>query len=1624
MLAAADNDHGNWRVLIVEDNEAQRITLCDLLGDDGFMIHTAGSAGEALAIAGRADIAVAVVDLRLPDLSGTEFLRKLREVNHQTRVIIHTGYGSFDSARDSVNLGAFAYVEKMGDPGELIRHVHRAVRERISNELTSERSLLKGIVDTVVSAIIAIDSDGRVSFANRQAERILGLDRSEILGRRHDDTRWNLTDLAGKPLGDKAHPFKRVMDTGEPVCDVELVIEREGGHRSVLLVNSAPLRNKEGEITRVVCSIDDITRRKQAEAALRTAHDTLEDQVRTRTADLSAANRNLESQIRERQRAEDALRAAHDGLELRVNERTLELVKANDDLQEEIQERRRAETRLSEMIQKERIATIEAEESQHALRNILESISDGFVALDHRWRYTYVNRKAAQLLGRDAGDLIGKAIWEEFPEGIGQPFYHAYYNAAEQKVSQQIQEYYPPWGRWFDNRVYPSEHGITVFFSDVTESKLAERQIQKKNASLRLLQVVTASANEATDVEQAIQTVLDEVCRYTHWPVGHAYILDPKDKTLLRPTGLWHTDDSDKFTLFRQTTAQHTFRTGVGLPGRVHASGCPAWIVNVHQDDNFLRARKVPDLGVRAAFGFPVLVGSEVVAVLEFYSTESTEPDESLLGLMTQVGTQVGRVIERTRAQEQTRKTERLYHQVLDAITDLVVVKSRGSRIRWANRAFREYYGILPGEETGSGTIGTEHPEYTSRYLEADNYVFETGQTHQIQAEPVKRHDNEVRLFHTVKSPIFDDHERVDMVVAASRDITERQRAKDVLAMQSTVLEKVAIGAELTETLNALCLYVERLIPGSVTSVMELDEERKRLSIIAAPSAPTALINLLDGTKICGTHGSCAAAVDSGEIVIVEDTMTDPRWADARHVAERFDIKACWSIPIRSHRGQMLGSFGISHPETKRPNSFHLSLLGTASHLAAIAIQRRRSELGLKHSEERYRNLFEQTPIAIWEEDFTQVGEWLASLRAKGVERIEEHLREHPEELERALRMVRIRDVNEASLDMFESESKDQLKRGLPTVFQDESHHGFMCELQAIWNDHNIVKHEAVGATVKGERRHKLVHWTAPRVNDRIDLSRVIVAVSDITELKRAEEALRTSEVRYRSLYNNTPVMMHSINQVGELVSVNDHWLRTLGYERDEVLGRRSTDFLTDVSRRYARDTVLPSFFKEGSVTDIEYQMVKKDGQVIDVLLSAVTDRSQQQASMVSLAFIVDVTERKHAEQARDRLEAQLRQSQKLEAVGTLASGVAHDFNNLVTAINAYTDMAKHDLSQGHPARESLNMLERVTAQASSVTQSLLRFAHETSSEKEPVNVSELIVDAVNLLRPLFRSSIQLVPRVPADGGAWVMGDRSSLQQVVMNLALNGGDAMPEGGRLQITLSVLRSGKVGRAAGETNAELVLTVEDAGTGMAKETVNRIFEPFFTTKSRGEGTGLGLAVVHGIIQEHRGRIAVDSKPGRGTRFNVYLPCCEAPKPIEDAPQHADDGAANHGKTLLIIEDQPHLRSIMASSLATLGFVVQQASNMDEATNHFNLAPYGIDLAVVDLNMPEDRGTLLIDMICHEHPKVPVIVVTEDGGKPCPDGTGGMLHTLVKPFSMSDLADLVRHTLKHAPREVSTQ
>ncbi len=515
--------------------------------------------------------------------------------------------------------------------------------------------------------------------------------------------------------------------------------------------------------------------------------------------------------------------------------------------------------------------------------------------------------------------------------------------------------------------------------------------------------------------------------------------------------------------------------------------------------------------------------------------------------------------------------------------------------------------------------------------------------------------------------------------------------------------------------------------------------------------------------------------------------------------------------------------------------------------------------------------------------------------------------------------------------------------------------------------------------------------------------------VEQISERKRAEKALRESEERYRRLVEVSPYAIF-ITRRHRIVFMNQACYRLLkATSPDQIIGRSPFDFFDPEDDSAVIDAFRRALGEGRHLPLIERRILCLDGTVItaELAVSPMTDH----ASAAMQVILHDITERKH-------LEERVRQANKMEAVGQLAGGVAHDFNNMLTIIAGHGDLLAEDSTLTDDQRRSIEQIRQACIRASSLTAQLLAFSRRQVMQPKVLNLNDVVANMEPMLRPLVGEHITLFT-VLSPGLGHVRADPNQLEQVLINLTMNARDAMPDGGTLTVETGGCDLDEDGISRQRLDARpgryVSLRVADTGVGMDEDTLARIFEPFFTTKPKGKGTGLGLSTVYGIIKQSGGSIGVRSRPGQGASFTIYLPRVEEPACAEITDTESP-GAFEGTETVLVAEDEPGVRSLVHASLRLKGYTVLEAGNGTEALALAERHSGPIHLLLTDVIMPQMNGRELSERLKARRPGLKVLfmsgytddavlrhgVVTED------------LQFIQKPFTPSALAGKMRTVL----------
>lgn len=561
------------------------------------------------------------------------------------------------------------------------------------------------------------------------------------------------------------------------------------------------------------------------------------------------------------------------------------------------------------------------------------------------------------------------------------------------------------------------------------------------------------------------------------------------------------------------------------------------------------------------------------------------------------------------------------------------------------------------------------------------------------------------------------------------------------------------------------------------------------------------------------------------------------------------------------------------------------------------------------------------------------------------------------------------------------------------------------------------------GKTLEYRFRHKNGNWlfiesTSSVIHNAKGEPEMLVIVNrDTTERKKSEEALRRSEMGFRSVIEDAPYGIFRATTTGHFLQVNPAFQRMLGYElREELLQRDLASEIFRQAGEYQR--MIEQLNSAEEIKDLEMEWKRKDGTPITARCSG---RRRGEGNGIPAYFEVfaeDVTEKRV-------LERQLRMAQKMEAIGRLSGGIAHDFNNLLGVIIGYSALLKKKLTESDALYEHALEIEKAGQRAASLTKQLLAFSRQQVLTPAVLNLNSLASDMEKMLPRLLGEDIEVSLKLDPELGQ-VKADQGQIEQVIMNLAVNARDAMPTGGKLKIrtaNVELDREYTRDHPGSKPGDYVMLTVTDTGTGMEPDTLLHIFEPFFTTKERGKGTGLGLATVYGVVKQSNGYIWVDSKLGAGTSFEVYLPR-HAEQVVSDKRKIDTEEGLCGSESILLVEDAEPLRKLARTFLEAAGFQVLTAESGEKAMEVAAGYPGTFDLLLTDVVMPGMNGRALSEQLLPRQPGMKVLYMsgytdTFIAGHGVLDPGTNLLH---KPFTEEILIRKIREVLDRGEKAVA--
>jgi PAS domain S-box-containing protein len=602
------------------------------------------------------------------------------------------------------------------------------------------------------------------------------------------------------------------------------------------------------------------------------------------------------------------------------------------------------------------------------------------------------------------------------------------------------------------------------------------------------------------------------------------------------------------------------------------------------------------------------------------------------------------------------------------------------------------------------------------------------------------------------------------------------------------------------------------------------------------------------------------------------------------------------------------------------------------------------------------------------------------------------------------------KDINDIGAKYYPGGKEEMIGRSVLDIFPELEKPGIHDVFRRVWKTGQAEHHPHV---LYSDERVSM--WLEFYVC-KLPSGELVAVYNDITEQETAAEALKRSEERYRILFEsaNDPILVED-PETGVLLDANKAAERLTGYSREEIIGKHRLFLFPPTENNELRQA--PDHDSEQPMDQLlELDVVNKAGQLIPVEISS-GGLVNIGGEKVHFGIFRDISERKRAEMEKAQLEGQLRQAQKMEAIGTLAGGIAHDFNNILAAILGYAELALYDTKEGMPIRTNLERIQIAGQRAKDLVNQILAFSRKAESERKVIQLAPIVKESLKMLRATIPSTIEIKQNIQPDAGM-TEADPTQVHQLLINLCTNAADALAgQSGTITVSLAskTLNKTEVGLHGDiPPGRYIVLAVEDTGTGIDEQVLDRIFDPFFTTKALGRGTGMGLSVVHGIVTGNGGYIRLESEPGQGAGFHIYLPARDAA--TQEGPKAESDAPIQGSGHILFVDDEDALVDFADQIFPKLGYEVTAINSSTEALDVFRTDPQKFDLIITDMTMPELTGVELAQKVHELNSKIPIILCSGFSDQISVETMkdSGILHLLNKPMDLHQAARLMHEIL----------
>ncbi len=814
-----------------------------------------------------------------------------------------------------------------------------------------------------------------------------------------------------------------------------------------------------------------------------------------------------------------------------------------------------------------------------------------------------------------------------------------------------------------------------------------------------------------------------------------------------------------------------------------------------------------------------------------------------------------------------------------------------------------------------------------------------------------------------------------------SKDLNQIQKLGDLFSL---------LGTDPVKNIDVIVRHAGEVFGCSSALYHRMDDKTNMLTCLSGYKLPPSFPK-----KTTPEGHICYEATIKGtdQPVVLQDISKTP-FQESDSYVTGFGLKSYLGYPV-SCEGRAIGSLAVADTRIRQFGKNDIYLITTLAKALSLEEERLHMDAVLNQSESRYQELYkmlrlltDNVPDLIWAKD----------------------LQDHYTFVNQAVcdKLIKCRRPDDAMGRSDVYFAKREREAGHNHTF------GEICECSD-----GIVKETRKAGRFLEEglvrNRHLVldVH-KAPFWGHDGEIIGIVGCGRDVTKEVQTEKALKKSESLYRDLYHNTPVMLSSMDSDNLITSASNLWLETLGYQREEVIGRNFLDFFAPDSRKDAMNVSFPEFYKTGQMKNIPFQFLTRDGENKHVLLSGICQSDDMGNYDGALTFAVDVTEAKKAEMENSRLSARLQQAQKMEAIATLAGGVAHQFNNALAVILGNLELIQMDGLHDAKLNIYIEPMSQAGQKMVQLTGQLLAYARGGKFQTQVTSAHRFVSDTLKIVQHSMAPYVEVETDLDPNTDH-IEVDLTQMQMLLAAILSNASEAMTGQGLVRITLknvTVKRKERRKHPELKLGRQVLLRIEDNGKGMDEQTRSRIFEPFFTTKF--QGRGLGMAAVYGIVKKHGGYVYVESTPGKGTTVSIYLPGTDIKEQVSETVEPYI--ARKHG-TAMIVEDEHLVMEVNRAIVEKLGYHVLEARTGKEAIDIVSQYEGEIEFVLLDVILPDMDGSLIYPKIMKKRPGMKVVVCSGFAldGPARNILESGAQSFIQKPFTMAALSAVLKKIFK---------